>query len=247
MGDSAFNNNSGNLANAIKGPTKSDGDKPGDFRDWRKRLAAVLSVARREVASLIRGKPRPTEETTGTGAQASFDRVIADYSTCTCRDGQRALQELVNKYNKESSKIKAGSNDEAKQKWCSVHKTTSHDDSERYPPQSHGAVLSAISPPVNDDEKPSASNLLEEDTSSTTTAGASSTGAGVSSLGAGTPSPRTKDSSSGTGTPSSETRTLPQQAGVSSSSSGATSSFSPWDASAASPGGLNLPLWLESH
>ena len=248
--------NCGNPVNAIKGLTKSDGGQPGDFRDWHYRLAAVLSVARRHIASLIKGKALATEETTATGTQASLDRAIAGYGRTnedragTCGDGQQALQELVNKYNKdgnnskstgpqdkqekkEYSIIKAGSNDEAGQKPCSVHKTISHDDSERYPSQSNSthiasAVLSAISPPVNDDDNPSASNLLEEGKSSTTTVGASSTGAGVSSPGAGTPSLRTKNTSSGTGTSSSKTGTLPKQAGVSSSSSGSINFYIVW-------------------
>ena len=66
--------------------------------------------------------------------------------------------------NKESSQVKKGSNDTAEQKWCSVHKTTSHDDAHGAPRPSendnahiasYAAVLSASSPPANDDEKPS--------------------------------------------------------------------------------------------
>ena len=70
--------------------------------------------------------------------------------------------------NKEDSKMKSGSKDAAEQKLCCVHKTTSHDDAECYaqgasrPSEndnahiaSSAAVLSASSPPTNDDEKPS--------------------------------------------------------------------------------------------
>ena len=59
-----------------------------------------------------------------------------------------------------------GSNDAAEKECCCVHKTTSHDDSECYAPgaprpsendnahiASSAAVLSASSPPANDDEK----------------------------------------------------------------------------------------------
>ena len=41
-------------------------------------------------------------------------------TTGTSGDGLKALQELVGKYNKVTDE----------QKWCSVHKTTSHDDAE---------------------------------------------------------------------------------------------------------------------
>ena len=53
-------NNSGNLTNAIKGLKKFDGRTPSAFRDWHKRMAAVLGVTRRDIASLINGKSRPT-------------------------------------------------------------------------------------------------------------------------------------------------------------------------------------------
>lgn len=56
-------NSSGNLINAVKGLNKFDGRKPAEFRDWYKRLAGVLGVARRDIASLAKGKTRPTEGT----------------------------------------------------------------------------------------------------------------------------------------------------------------------------------------
>ena len=44
------NNNSGNLANAIKGLEKFDGHKPSEFRDWHKKLVVILGVTRRDIA-----------------------------------------------------------------------------------------------------------------------------------------------------------------------------------------------------
>ena len=74
MGDSAFNN-SGNLVKVMKGLTKFDGRKPGDFRDFHQRL---LGVVRQAMVSQIRGKP-PNDEATGTGAQPCLDKAIANY------------------------------------------------------------------------------------------------------------------------------------------------------------------------
>lgn len=87
MEDSA--NNSGNLTNAIEGLRIFDGRKPGEFREWHKRMAVVLGVTCRDIASLIKGKPRPSKETSDTGIsptpagatgdQASLDEAFADY------------------------------------------------------------------------------------------------------------------------------------------------------------------------
>ena len=86
MGD--FTNHGGNLTNAIKGLKTIDGRTPAIFRDWHKKLAVVLGVTRRDIANLIKGLPRPTEETTGTGispALAGFDRANEDlYAVCIC-------------------------------------------------------------------------------------------------------------------------------------------------------------------
>ena len=75
----------------------------------------------------------------------------------------------LKKFYTRNCKIEKGSKDTAVQKkWCSVYKTTSHDDAEcnaqgaLRPSEndnthiaSSAAVLSASSPPANDDEKPS--------------------------------------------------------------------------------------------
>ena len=53
-------NVSGNFTSAIKRLKKFDGPTPSDFRDWRKRLVAMLGVTRHDIASLINGKSRPT-------------------------------------------------------------------------------------------------------------------------------------------------------------------------------------------
>lgn len=110
------------------------------------RLAVVLGVAHRDVASLIRGKPRPTEETTGTGAHAALDKAIADDDSApgdlyailylltekpasvlvvehdktsgTSGDGQQALQYYADNYNKDDSKNSksTGAHDKQKRK-----------------------------------------------------------------------------------------------------------------------------------
>ena len=92
----------------------------------------MLSVGRRDIASLVRGKPRPTGETASTEAQSSLDKAIADYekanedlyailsllteqpaalvvdkhedSTGTNGGGKQTLQKLVNKYSKDRNK-----------------------------------------------------------------------------------------------------------------------------------------------
>ena len=72
------NNSSGHLTNAIKGLQRFDRRKPGEVRDWHKRLAVVLGVTRRDIASLIKGKSRSTEETSG-AAQAAIDKTVTDH------------------------------------------------------------------------------------------------------------------------------------------------------------------------
>ena len=62
-----FTNDSGNFTSDIKGLKKFDGRTPSDFRDWHKRLAVVLGVTRRGIASLIKEKARPTEESFSAG------------------------------------------------------------------------------------------------------------------------------------------------------------------------------------
>ena len=74
----------------------------------------------------------------------------------------------LKKFYARNCKVKKGSKDTAEQKKCSVNKTTSHDDAEcnaQGAPRpsendsahiaSSAALLSASSPPANDDEKPS--------------------------------------------------------------------------------------------
>ena len=116
-------NVSGNFTSAIKRLKKFDGPTPSDFRDWRKRLVAMLGVTRHDIASLINGKSRPTENTTSAGispALAGYNRtnedlcailylltekpaalIVAEHedTTGTSGGGLKALQELVGKYN----------------------------------------------------------------------------------------------------------------------------------------------------
>ena len=56
------------LAHAIKGLRPFDGRSPGDFRHWHKILAVAVGVSRRDIANLIKGHPRPTKATAGTGS-----------------------------------------------------------------------------------------------------------------------------------------------------------------------------------
>ena len=60
MGD--FTIDSGNFTSTIKGLENFDGRAPSDFRDWHKRLAVLIGVTRREIASLINEMSRPTEK-----------------------------------------------------------------------------------------------------------------------------------------------------------------------------------------
>ena len=86
---------SNNLTNTIEGLKKFEGRNPTLFRDWHTKLAVVLGVTRRDIASLIKGRTRPTEESPATGispalggaqqaqdtlqqSTASFDRANED-------------------------------------------------------------------------------------------------------------------------------------------------------------------------
>ena len=131
MGES---NSSTSFANAIKGLRTFDGRSPADFRDWhRKRLAIVIVASRRDIANLIKGHPRPVETTAGTGSSPALAQEIAAYERAnqnlyailflltekpasllvlkhedeigTTGDGQKALQELVSKYNKVTDEV----------------------------------------------------------------------------------------------------------------------------------------------
>ena len=102
-----------------------------------KRLVVVFCVGRRGIASLRRGEPRISEETTDTIAQDSLDKANADYYRAneylyeiiylltekpasllvvkhehpndTSGDGQQAFQEPVNKnYNNRQNSISTG-------------------------------------------------------------------------------------------------------------------------------------------
>lgn len=134
--ENSTHNNSGTLTTAIKGLGKFDGRKPGEFRDRHKRMAVVLGVTRRDIASIMKGKARPSESTPDTGAtdaQASLDKATAEFdkanedlyailylltekpaallvskhedATGTSGDGQKALQDLVGKYNKVTDEV----------------------------------------------------------------------------------------------------------------------------------------------
>ena len=48
-------------------------------RNWYKRLAVVIGVSRRDVAYHIKGHPRPTEATAGTGSAPALAQEIAAY------------------------------------------------------------------------------------------------------------------------------------------------------------------------
>ena len=127
------NSSSTSFANAIKGIRTFDGRGQANFRDWYKRLAVVIGVSRRDIANLIKGHPRPTESTAGTGSTpalapgfAAYERANQDLyamlflsteksayllvlkdedETGTTGDGQKALRELVSKYNKVTDEV----------------------------------------------------------------------------------------------------------------------------------------------
>ena len=131
MGES--NSSSTSFANAIKELRMFDGRSPADFRDWHKRLVVVIGVSRRDIANLVKGNPRPTKATAGTGSSPALAEEIAAYEranqdlyamlslltekpasllvlkhedeTGTTGDGQKALQELVSKYNKVTDEV----------------------------------------------------------------------------------------------------------------------------------------------
>ena len=74
-------NNSGNVTDAINALKAFDGRTPATFRDCHTKLAVVRGVTRRDIANLIKGKPRPTEKKATTGispALAGFDRANED-------------------------------------------------------------------------------------------------------------------------------------------------------------------------
>ena len=86
--EDSINSNSNSLTNAIRGLRKFDGRDPSHFRDWHKKFAVVLGVTRRDIASLINGRIRPSN-TASTGIPltlpdtleqdtASFDRANKD-------------------------------------------------------------------------------------------------------------------------------------------------------------------------
>ena len=146
-------NTSTTLAHAIKRPRAFDGRSPDEFREWCRRLAVVIGVSRRDIANLIKGHPRSTEATPGTGAspalpgaQASqiapaqntsaYERENQDLydilflrtekpasilvlkhedETGMIGDGQKALQELVAKYNKITDEVIRAQNGQARQ------------------------------------------------------------------------------------------------------------------------------------
>ena len=114
------NNNSGNLANTIKGLNKFDRRKPSQFGDWHKKLAVIQGVT---------GQTRPTQKPERSGeARAASEKSIAEFdrankdlyailylltdkpatllvakhvdATGTSGNGQQALLDLVNKYKK---------------------------------------------------------------------------------------------------------------------------------------------------
>ena len=56
-----------------------DGRSQADFRDRGKRLAVVIGVSKRDIASLIKLHPRPTEATVGTGSSPPRALEVAAY------------------------------------------------------------------------------------------------------------------------------------------------------------------------
>ena len=126
-------NSSTSLANAIKGLRTFDERSPADSRDWYKRLAVVIGIPRRDIANLIKGHPRPTEATAGTGSSPALAQEVAAYEranqdlyamlflltekpasllvlkhedeTGTTGDGQKALHELVSVCNKVTDEV----------------------------------------------------------------------------------------------------------------------------------------------
>lgn len=96
MGD-----NCGNRTSAMKGLTKFDSRKSGDFRDWHKIHPVVLRVTPRDSASLIKGNIGSADITVCTvctdtilmpvsTAQAGFDMEMkTTKQTCICLQSSR--------------------------------------------------------------------------------------------------------------------------------------------------------------
>ena len=54
---------SGNVMTLMKGLTKFDGKNPRTFREWSEKTGVMVSVSRPDIASVMEGQTRPTEET----------------------------------------------------------------------------------------------------------------------------------------------------------------------------------------
>ena len=110
-----ISDNSGNLANAIESLKNFDGRKPREFREWHKKLAVVLGVTRRDIARLIKGQTRPTQEPANEDLYAILylltDKPAAllvakhEDTAGTSGNGQRALLEIVSKYKKVTDEV----------------------------------------------------------------------------------------------------------------------------------------------
>lgn len=91
MGGGATTNNSGYLTKYIEGLRKFDGRKPSNFHDWHTKLAVVLGVTRRDLASMIKGRRNCNAATErGIGArwahagdnnEGAFSRLAASRAT----------------------------------------------------------------------------------------------------------------------------------------------------------------------
>lgn len=73
--------NKGNPTNAVPGLRTFDGRKPRYFRDWRKKLAVVLGVTRRGIASLLKGGGGGREKQTDEGNRRAGNSSSASFGT----------------------------------------------------------------------------------------------------------------------------------------------------------------------
>ena len=60
---------SGNVMTLMKGLTKFDGKNPRTFREWSEKTGVMISVSRPDIASVMEGQTRPTEETSDEGME----------------------------------------------------------------------------------------------------------------------------------------------------------------------------------
>ena len=116
--------NTGSLANTIRGLKKFNGRNPPEFKGWMKKLCVVLGVTRRDILPLLKNERKPAE--TITTAYAAYCKVTDDLYAIPyllvelpaalsvqkheednkiSGDGQAAFKELNDNYNKVTDEV----------------------------------------------------------------------------------------------------------------------------------------------